>query len=116
MLKVFLSSTIEDLKAERHAAADAIRALKDFECLLVEEEPPSTLPAEELVRHLIEKSDIFLMILGTRKGTESPQSKQPWTRVEYEMARTALSSGTVRPHVLANRAAARLQRARSASL
>lgn len=88
-LKVFLSSTLEDLKAERHAAADAIRSLKDFECLLVEEEPPSTLPAEELVRHLIEKSDIFLMILGTRRGTESPQSTQSWTRVEYEMVRTA---------------------------
>lgn len=83
-LQVFVSSTYMDLKNERQAAVEAI--LKSghipagMELFSAGEEQLQT------IYEWIDKSDIYMLILGGRYGTLSEKHTKSYTQLEYEYA------------------------------
>lgn len=88
-LQVFVSSTYNDLKAERQAAVQAI--------LLAEHIPAGMelfaagdKSQWETICQWIDDSDVYMLILGGRYGTIDPESGKSYTEKEY---RYAMSKG-----------------------
>ena len=85
-MRVFLSSTFQDLREERRAAADAITR-SGFEPVLIEDEPDGQ-NVSSTIKRLIDEADIFLLIIGDRYGTKAPGQSNSWIQTEYEMAKS----------------------------
>jgi hypothetical protein len=83
--KVFLSSTVEDLKSHREAVRRVIDRL-GYRCVNMESfgSRPDT-PAE-VCREEVRGCDIFVGIVGTLYGSSPPDSELSFTELEYEAA------------------------------
>ena len=87
--KVFISSVQREFAAERQMLAEYIRkdALlgKFFDVFLFEEEPACDVEARDLYLPEVEKSDIYLGILGAQFGNADVDGISPTER-EYDLA------------------------------
>jgi formylglycine-generating enzyme required for sulfatase activity len=83
--QVFVSSTFEDLKKERQSAMEAVLKAN---CIPVGMERfPATPQQEKYIRDLIEQSDIYLLIIGSRCGSlKPPEKKVSYTEWEFDIA------------------------------
>lgn len=84
-LQVFISSTFEDLKAERQEAVQAILK-NDHIPAGMELFKAGNKSQLEVVKKWIEESDIYMLILGGRYGSIEPESGLSYTEVEYDYA------------------------------
>ncbi len=84
-LQVFVSSTYTDLIEERQAAVEAILTAghipAGMELFAAGDESQM-----EVIRHWIDESDVFLLILGSRYGSLEPKSEKSYIELEYEYA------------------------------
>ena len=87
--KVFISSVQREFAAERQMLAEYVRkdALlgKFFDVFLFEEEPACDVEARNLYLPEVEKSDIYLGILGAQFGNADADGVSPTER-EYDLA------------------------------
>ncbi len=84
-LQVFISSTYENLKAERQAA---VMAILEFGHIPAGMELFAAGDAEQLkvIKRWIDESDVFLLILGREYGSIEPISNKSYIQLEYEHA------------------------------
>ncbi|XZF16040.1 DUF4062 domain-containing protein [Chitinophagaceae bacterium MMS25-I14] len=84
-LQVFVSSTYKDLIEERQAAVQAILSNghipAGMELFSAGDESQMT-----VIKHWIEQSDVYLLILGGCYGSIEPTSGKSYTQLEYEYA------------------------------
>lgn len=85
-LRVFVSSTFEDLAEYRNAVRDAVLRAGAMP-ILFEEQPATARPVGEAVRQEIDRSDAVLLLVGHRYGAGDPQTGKSWIEAEYEAAR-----------------------------
>ncbi|WP_322009798.1 DUF4062 domain-containing protein [Paraburkholderia sp. J12] len=83
--QVFISSTYKDMKAERQAAVEAILDAGHIPAGM-ELFAASDKAQLEVIKSWIDKSDIFMLILGGRYGAIEPESGKSYTHLEYEHA------------------------------
>ena len=87
--KIFISSVQREFAAERQMIAEYVRkdALlgKFFDVFLFEEEPACDVEARDLYLPEVEKSDIYLGILGAQFGNADAEGVSPTER-EYDLA------------------------------
>jgi predicted ATPase len=83
-VRVFVSSTLEELAAERVAAREAIEALRLIPVLFELGARPH--PPRELYRSYLEQSDIFVGIYGERYGWVGPGMDISGLEDEYRLA------------------------------
>jgi hypothetical protein len=84
-LQVFVSSTYTDLRDERQAAVEAILTSGHIPAGM-ELFAAGDQSQMEVIRHWIDESDVFLLILGGRYGTEEPTAAKSYIQLEYEYA------------------------------
>jgi hypothetical protein len=86
-LQVFVSSTYTDLREERQAAVEAILSAghipAGMELFAAGDESQL-----EVIKHWIDDSDVFFLILGGRYGSIEPNSGRSYVELEYEHARS----------------------------
>jgi len=91
--KVFISSVQREFAAQRQILAEYVRkdALlgKFFDVFLFEEEPACDVEARNLYLPEVEKSDIYLGILGAQFGNADADGVSPTER-EYDLAAATL--------------------------
>lgn len=84
-LQVFISSTYKDLIPERQAAVQAVLATghipAGMELFAAGDETQM-----QVIKHWIEESDVFLLILGGRYGSIEPKSGKSYIELEYDYA------------------------------
>jgi hypothetical protein len=82
--QVFVSSTFDDLRAERQ---EVIQALLALDCIPAGMEffPAADDAQWSLIGRLIDDCDFYIVIIGDRPGTFGPGGKS-YTRLEYEYA------------------------------
>jgi Domain of unknown function (DUF4062) len=84
-LQVFVSSTYDDMRAERQAAVEAVLQAghipAGMELFAAGDESQL-----ETIRHWIDDSDVFLLILGGRYGSIDAKSGKSYIELEYEYA------------------------------
>lgn len=85
-LRVFVSSTFEDLATYREAVRDAI-TIAGAVPILVEDELVSGAPVSETVYSLLEQADAVLFLLGYRYGSVEPGKAKSWVELEYDAAK-----------------------------
>lgn len=83
--QVFVSSTYEDLKAERQAAVEAILKAGHIPAGM-ELFTAGDKSQMEVIKQWIEESDIFMLILGARYGSIEPYSGLSYTELEFNYA------------------------------
>jgi hypothetical protein len=83
--QVFVSSTFEDMKLERQAAVEAILEAghipAGMELFTAGDESQL-----DTIKHWIEASDIYVLLLGGRYGSIEPKSSKSYVHVEYDYA------------------------------
>ncbi|MEA5537010.1 GUN4 domain-containing protein [Crocosphaera sp. XPORK-15E] len=86
-LQVFVSSTYLDLIEERQAAVQAILEAKHIPAGM-ELFTAGDQSQWEVIKHWIDQSDVYLLILGGRYGSIDPNNKEgkSYTHLEYEYA------------------------------
>lgn len=84
-LQVFISSTYTDLKAERQAAVEAILKAGHIPAGM-ELFAAGSQSQMEIIKHWIEESDVYMLILGGRYGSIEPNSGLSYIEVEYDYA------------------------------
>lgn len=84
-LQVFVSSTYEDLRAERQAAVEATLTVGHIPAGM-ELFTAGDQSQMEVIQRWIDESDVFLLILGGRYGTIEPKSQKSYIQIEYEYA------------------------------
>jgi len=87
-LQVFVSSTFEDLKAERQAAVQAILKAGHIPAgmeLFVSGDQSQM----DTIKEWIDDSDVFMLILGSRYGSIEPTTGRSYTELEYDYAANA---------------------------
>lgn len=85
-LKVFLSSTQRDLKAERDSAEAVIGEL-GHDCLRAETFDSPGTSSEEACRHMARSCDVYIGIFGPTYGFKVPRLGVSATEFEYREAR-----------------------------
>jgi hypothetical protein len=82
--QVFVSSTYEDLRAERQ---EVIKALLALDCIPAGMEffPAADQTQWDLIRRVIDECDFYIVIIGYKPGTLGPGGKS-YTQLEYEYA------------------------------
>jgi hypothetical protein len=85
---VFISSTFEDLKAERQAVQDVVISAGDFP-VQMESFPAADEDQFEFIKALIDKCDYYILIVAGRYGTPT-EDGMSYTEKEY---RHAVSKG-----------------------
>lgn len=82
---VFVSSTYEDLKDERK---EVTQAILECDCMPVGMEmfPASNLEQWKFIKKVINKSDIYLVIIAGKYGSEDENEKGSYTEREFEYA------------------------------
>lgn len=83
--QVFISSTYLDMKAERQAAVEAILDAGHIPAGM-ELFSASDKKQIEVIRGWIDRSDIFMLILGGRYGSVDPETGKSYIQLEYEHA------------------------------
>jgi hypothetical protein len=82
-LLVFISST-SDLRDERQALKELIGRYGMYEPYLYEDEPARRESPEERCREMVQRSDIFVGLLGAKYGTSYPPPGDGGSIVEWE--------------------------------
>lgn len=82
-LRVFISSTFEDLAEHRHAARDAVLRMGAMP-VVIEDQPASGRAVEEKVREWIGRSDAVVLLVGHRYGAIKPDTDKSWVEAEYD--------------------------------
>ena len=88
-LKVFLSSTAQDLTAFRKAVHARLTASPLFECIRQEDFGAHPHPARAVCKAEVERSDLFVGLIGMRRGWEPPDDnpeRRSITEIEYDWA------------------------------
>ena len=87
-IKIFISSTMRDLKEERTTVEDAVRDLRDlpFEALRAETIGAQSASPEEVCLMMAQQCDIYLLILGGRHGYRPEGSDISVTEMEFNEA------------------------------
>lgn len=85
-LKIFLSSTVKDLAAEREIAARAIKELR-LEAIRAETFGATAQTPLETCREMVRDSDVFIGIYGGRYGHVPPGQSLSVTEMEFQEAR-----------------------------
>ncbi len=84
-LQVFVSSTYLDLIEERQAAVQAILEAKHIPAGM-ELFTAGDQSQWEVIKHWIDQSDVYLLILGGRYGSIDKKTGKSYTHLEYEYA------------------------------
>lgn len=84
-LQVFVSSTYDDMKAERQAVIEAILRAGHIPAGM-ELFAAGDKSQLEIIRRWIEDSDVYMLILGGRYGTIEKDSGKSYIQLEYEFA------------------------------
>lgn len=82
--RIFVSSTYEDLRAERQQATQAILEAGSFPSGM-ELFPASDDAQWELIKRVIEESDYYIAIIGGKYGSVGAEGKS-YTEMEYDFA------------------------------
>lgn len=84
--QVFVSSTYEDLKAER---SEVIQALLELDCFpaVMELFPAADSQAWQYIENVINESDYYVLIVGGKYGSIEQESGLSYTEIEYRHAR-----------------------------
>jgi len=85
-LQVFVSSTYEDMLAERQATVEAILKAGHIPAGM-ELFNAGDRTQLEIIQRWIEDSDIFMLILGGRYGSLEPKTKKSYIELEYRYAK-----------------------------
>jgi hypothetical protein len=85
-LKVMLSSVRRDLADVRDSAAALIDAL-GYECVRFEDVTTESIPPRAVCVQMVERSDIYLLLLGGRYGDPMPDTDMAPTEEEWAVAR-----------------------------
>lgn len=85
-LRIFISSTFEDLAVHRNAVRDAVLEAGAMP-VLVEDQPPSGRTIKEKVREALDESDAVLLLVGHRYGAIDSKTRKSWIEAEYEAAK-----------------------------
>ena len=85
-LKVFLSSTVSDLAAEREIAFRAIETL-GLQAIRMEALGSTNNTPPEICKHMVEESDVFIGIYGGRYGYVLADQSLSITEFEFNVAR-----------------------------
>jgi hypothetical protein len=80
-----ISSTTRDLPAHRDAAMDACLR-QGFFPLMMEHETLSPATAAEVSRNLVDRADVYILILGFRYGAVGPGQVKSYTHLELDRA------------------------------
>ncbi len=83
--QVFISSTYEDLKAERQAAVEAILKSGHIPAGM-ELFTAGDKSQMDVIRRWIDESDVFMLILGARYGSIEPSTGKSYVELEFEYA------------------------------
>jgi hypothetical protein len=91
VLDVFLSSTGMDLAAHRVALRDRLTRTGFFHCVWQEDFGPQNAGAVEFCRQQAQKSELFVGLIGLRRGWEpdGDNAKRSITEMEHEWAKEA---------------------------
>src|SRR4051794_40336158 len=84
--QVFVSSTFNDLKAERQVLSQALLKAGDFIPAGMELFTASSTPPWDVIRRALEDSDYLVLILGNRYGSLAPGGAMSYTEMEYNYA------------------------------
>lgn len=84
--QVFISSTYLDLKEYRQAAYDIITSEGFFPAGMENFLASSQYPVE-YIKHVIDSSDYYILIIGQRYGSYVPNSEISFTEMEYNYAK-----------------------------
>ena len=84
-MKVFISSTYEDLVEHRKAVVEMLRGV-DVECV-TPELFPAGITISESIKSEIASSDVVFVLIGHRYGSLEPQTGKGWIEREVELAR-----------------------------
>ena len=87
MLRVFLSSTSEDLKVFRRVAIHAIEESPDRKAECMERFLPGSQPTVDQCRDLVRQCDLLLLIIAFRFGSAAPGGDESYTMHELNAAR-----------------------------
>lgn len=85
-LQVFISSTYEDLRAERQTVTEGILLAGHIPAGM-ELFTPTDQSQWEIIERWIKESDLLLVIIGGRYGSTHPSSGKSYTQLEVEYAR-----------------------------
>lgn len=83
--QVFVSSTYEDLREARASVQTTLLGLRAFPAGM-ELFPAANDDAWQLIKSVIDESDYYLLIIGGRYGSISPQTGLSYTEMEYDYA------------------------------
>ncbi|MGA8613137.1 MAG: DUF4062 domain-containing protein, partial [Xanthobacteraceae bacterium] len=91
VLEVFLSSTAKDLEAFRKAIHARLTHSGQFYCVWQEDFGPQSAPAIEVCRTKVESADVFVGLVGLRRGWEpkGDATRRSITEMEYDWAAAA---------------------------
>ncbi len=85
-IKIFVSSTFEDLKDFRKEINELINGWGLIN-VVMERFPAHPSPPQEIIKKAIEESDIFIGIYAWRYGSKMKNKKISYTEYEYELAK-----------------------------
>lgn len=83
--QIFISATFSDLRKERQAVVDTILKTHNIP-VGMEQFPSGQRKSWAIIKEWIDKSDIYLLIVGGRYGSLEPSSGKSFTHLEYEYA------------------------------
>ena len=88
-IEVFLSSTAKDLTAHRDAVFERLRRTGLFHCVRMEDFGPQDASAVEFCRKQVQDAEIFVGLIGLRRGCEpdGDNAKRSITEMEYDCAK-----------------------------
>ncbi len=90
-MRVFLSSTYEDLKAHREVLMDTLRKMGDeVQTVAMEHFGSDPRSPYEVCQEKVSECDVYIGLFGWRYGSVEPKSRLSMTEIEY---RTALAKG-----------------------
>jgi hypothetical protein len=84
--RVFLSSTVEDLKEYRKAVIEAVDKMEGYQCVVMERFGARPDTPANVCRQKVGECDIFVGIVGALYGSSPPDSELSFTEIEYEAA------------------------------
>jgi hypothetical protein len=86
-MRLFLSSTYEDLKVHRQKVEDSF-AISRLDYNAMEHFGSTANPPLQVCLDAVERSDVLIAILGVRYGSCPPNGKRSFTEREYRHARS----------------------------
>jgi len=87
-MKIFVSSTYQDLKIERRLIYRILNELGHEPMFGIDPPPEVGKSPQEIINRTIEAADLVITIIGNRVGAIEPITNKPWTAFEFELANT----------------------------